>query len=56
MAFDCFTAALLVLRLDSPELDEQAENELQDARMAFLADLSAPLPRSMEEVGICDAL
>ncbi len=39
MEFDHFTAALLVLRPDAPELDEQAENELQDAHMAFLADL-----------------
>ncbi len=39
MEFDRFTVALLVLRPDAPQLDEQAENELQDAHMAFLAEL-----------------
>ena len=39
MEFDRFTVALLVLRPDAPKLDEQAENALQDAHMAFLADL-----------------
>ena len=39
MEFDRFTIALLVLRPDAPKLDEQAENALQDAHMAFLADL-----------------
>ncbi len=39
MEFDRFTVALLVLRRDAPQLDEQAENALQDAHMAFLADL-----------------
>jgi uncharacterized protein YciI len=39
MEFDRFTIALLTLRPDAPELDEQSENALQDAHMAFLADL-----------------
>ncbi len=39
MEFDQFTAALLILRPDAPKLDEQAENALQDAHMAFLAKL-----------------
>lgn len=39
MEFDRFTVALLVLRPDAQKLDEQAENALQDAHMAFLADL-----------------
>jgi uncharacterized protein YciI len=39
MEFDRFTVALLILRPDATELDEQAENALQDAHMAFLADL-----------------
>jgi len=39
MEFDQFAVALLVLRPDAPKLDEQAENALQDAHMAFLADL-----------------
>jgi uncharacterized protein YciI len=37
--FDHFTITLLVLRPDAPVLDEQAANELQDAHLAFLADL-----------------
>ncbi len=39
MEFDQVTIALLVLRPDAPKLDEQEENALQDAHMAFLADL-----------------
>jgi uncharacterized protein len=39
MKFDRFTVALLVLNPNAPELDEQTENALQDAHMAFLADL-----------------
>lgn len=39
MKFDRYTIALLILRPDAPQLDEQAENELQDAHMAFLAGL-----------------
>ena len=39
MDFDQFTIALLVHRDDAPRLDEDAENALQDAHMAHLADL-----------------
>ena len=39
MEFDRFTIALLILRPDAPKLDEQAENALQDAHLAFLAGL-----------------
>ncbi len=39
MEFDQFTVVLLLLRPDAPNLDEQAANALQDAHMAFLADL-----------------
>lgn len=39
MEFDRFTVALLIRRDDAPELDEGAENALQDAHMAHLADL-----------------
>ena len=39
MEFDCFTIALLVLREDAPQLDEQSANELQDAHLAHLAEL-----------------
>lgn len=39
MEFDRFTVALLVRRDDAPELDQGAENALQDAHMAHLADL-----------------
>jgi uncharacterized protein YciI len=39
MQFDRLTIALLILRPDAPELDAQAENALQDAHMAYLADL-----------------
>jgi len=37
--FDHYTIALLILRPDAPELDEEAAAELQDAHMAHLADL-----------------
>jgi uncharacterized protein YciI len=37
--FDRFSIALLMLRPDAPELDEQEEAALQDAHMAHLADL-----------------
>ena len=39
MEFDRFTAVLLISRPDAPKLDEQAEDTLQDAHLAFLADL-----------------
>jgi len=39
MNFDQFTVALLIHRDDAPVLDENAENALQDAHMAHLADL-----------------
>jgi uncharacterized protein len=39
MEFDRFTVALLILRPDAPKLDEQTANALQDAHLAFLADL-----------------
>jgi len=39
MEFDRFTVALLIRRDDAPELDQGAENALQDAHMAHLADL-----------------
>jgi uncharacterized protein YciI len=39
MDFDRFTITLLIRRDDAPALDEDAENELQDAHMAYLADL-----------------
>ncbi len=39
MEFDRFTIALLVLRPDAPELDDDAAALLQDAHMAHLADL-----------------
>ncbi|MFG1805137.1 YciI family protein [Streptomyces sp. NPDC049040] len=39
MEFDRFTIALLVLRPDAPQLDEEAAAALQDAHMAHLADL-----------------
>ena len=39
MELDRFTVALLVLRPDAPQLDEDAANALQDAHMAHLADL-----------------
>jgi uncharacterized protein YciI len=36
---DHFTIALLILRPDAPDLDEDAAARLQDAHMAHLADL-----------------
>src|SRR5207245_6299111 len=39
MEFDKFSIALLVLRPDRPRLDKEAEDTLQDAHMAHLADL-----------------
>ena len=36
---DHFTVALLILRPDAPNLDEEAAARLQDAHMAHLADL-----------------
>jgi uncharacterized protein len=39
MQFDRFTIALLILRPDAPQLDEEAAAVLQDAHMAHLADL-----------------
>ena len=41
MDFDQFTVALLIHRDDAPVLDEDAEKALQDAHMAYLADLHA---------------
>jgi uncharacterized protein len=37
--FDRFTVALLILRADAPDLDEEAAARLQDAHMSHLADL-----------------
>jgi uncharacterized protein YciI len=37
--FDQFTIVLVMLRPDAPELDDEAADALQDAHMAFLADL-----------------
>jgi uncharacterized protein len=39
MDFDRFSVALLVLRLDAPQLGEAEAAELQDAHMSYLADL-----------------
>ena len=39
MELDRFTIALLILRTDAPQLDEEAAAALQDAHMAHLADL-----------------
>ena len=39
MRFDRFTIALLILRPDAPDLDEEAAAALQDAHMAHLAEL-----------------
>jgi uncharacterized protein YciI len=39
MDFDTFTIALLVLRPDAPQLDEDASAALQDAHMAHIAEL-----------------
>lgn len=41
MNFDRLTVALLVLRDDAPVLDDDAEAALQDAHMAYLAQLHA---------------
>jgi uncharacterized protein len=37
--FDRFSVALLILRPDAPQLDEEAAAALQDAHMAHLANL-----------------
>jgi len=37
--FDRFTIVLLILRPDAPQLDEEAADALQDAHMAYLAEL-----------------
>jgi uncharacterized protein len=39
MEFDRFTVAILQLRPDAPELDEEAAAALQDAHMTYLSDL-----------------
>ena len=39
MEFDRFTVAILLLRPDAPELDEEAAAALQDAHLAHLAEL-----------------
>jgi uncharacterized protein YciI len=39
LKFDHFTIALLILRPDAPELDDEAAGALQNAHMAHLADL-----------------
>jgi len=39
LQFDQYTIALLILRPDAPELDDEAAAALQDAHMAHLADL-----------------
>jgi uncharacterized protein YciI len=39
MEFDRLTIALLILRPDAPELDEQAAAALQDDHLSHLADL-----------------
>jgi uncharacterized protein YciI len=39
LQFDHYTIALLILRPDAPELDDDAAAALQDAHMAHLADL-----------------
>jgi uncharacterized protein len=39
LEFDRYTIALLILRPDAPQLDEEAAAALQDAHMAHLADL-----------------
>jgi uncharacterized protein YciI len=41
MEFDRYTIALLLSGPDAPELDEAADAALQDAHMAYLADLQA---------------
>jgi uncharacterized protein YciI len=37
--FDHYTIALLILRPDAPQLDEEAATALQDAHLAHLANL-----------------
>ena len=39
LEFDRYTIALLILRPDAPQLDEEASAALQDAHLAHLADL-----------------
>jgi uncharacterized protein YciI len=39
MQFDHLTVSLLILRPDAPDLDEEAAAALQDAHLAYLADL-----------------
>jgi len=39
LEFDHYTIALLILRPDAPDLDEEAAAALQDAHMSHLADL-----------------
>ena len=39
MQFDTLTVALLILRPDAPNLDDEAAAALQDAHLAHLADL-----------------
>jgi len=39
LEFDHYSIALLILRPDAPELDDEAAAALQDAHMAHLADL-----------------
>lgn len=39
MRFDQFTVVLLMLRPDAPRLDEAAAAALQDAHLAYLAEL-----------------
>jgi uncharacterized protein len=39
LEFDHYSIALLILRPDAPELDDEAAGALQDAHMAHLADL-----------------
>jgi uncharacterized protein YciI len=41
MQFDEYSVALLILRLDAPNLDADAARALQDAHLAHLADLHA---------------
>jgi uncharacterized protein YciI len=37
--FDRFTIALLIVRLDAPQVGEQRAGELPDAHLSHLADL-----------------
>jgi uncharacterized protein len=39
LEFDRYTIALLILRPDAPQLDEEAAAALQDAHLSHLADL-----------------